>query len=76
MKPIKVAVVSAVGFSAMVAVVAGVQTGSVAVEDELKAEAVADAKAFRDNLSGFTQSIARLRPVIECALCNSTRRCL
>jgi hypothetical protein len=23
---------------------------------------------FRDNLSGFTQSIARARPVIECAL--------
>jgi len=43
MKPIKVGVVSAAGFSAMVAVVAGVHTGSVAVEDELKAEAVADA---------------------------------
>jgi hypothetical protein len=42
MRAIKVAVISAGGLSAMV-VVAGVQMGLVAAENELKAEAVADA---------------------------------
>jgi hypothetical protein len=43
MKAIKVIAVSAAGLSAMVAVVAGGPMGSVAVESELKADAVADA---------------------------------
>ena len=43
MSAIKAAVIGAGGLSAMVAVVAAVQMGSVAAENELKTEAVADA---------------------------------
>jgi hypothetical protein len=43
MKPMNVVAVSAIGLSAMVAVVVGGQMGSVAADNELKAEAAADA---------------------------------
>lgn len=43
MKPMNVVAVSAIGLSAMVAVVVGGRMGSVAADNELKAEAAVDA---------------------------------